>query len=355
MSKLIEMSEKYPQTHLWTDSFNPDDHKYGLTQGMVGVTSSPTWVSKMMTNEPLEENKKIVERLHAENPNLNEIELTWAWTIEMGKIRSKIMLPIWEKGDPKQGRFSIQTSIYEYNNYERMLQMARDVNSCGPNMQVKIPCTEGGIKAIRQATYEGISCMGTQCFSVDQALQAAEAVEDALNQREKEGLDNSKINPMIALLPGMQDETLKSHCDRLKLCIHPDALNWGGIAVAKKTINILKERNYRIRPLIAYYRSYLHWSEFIGADCAQTIPVKWQRRIENCDVEIKDYFSIPVAQDKIDELRKLPLFNQVYDEGSLKIEDFVNLEPVINTFRYFTSEYQKAVNIVRDICLPEQK
>lgn len=351
MSKLIEMSEKFPQSLLWTDSFNVADHEYGLRQGAVGITSSPTWVAKMICNEPLADKIPIIERLHREHPEYDELELTWALTLEMAKVRSKVMLPIWEKGDPYKGRFSVQTSIYEYDDYERMLQMAREVHACGPNMQVKIPCTKGGIRAIEQATYEGISCIGTQCFSLDQALACAQAVERALDRRTAEGLDNALINPMIALLPGMNDETLKGNGERNSIFVHPDALNWGGIAIVKKTMAILAERKYRIRPLIAYYRTYLHWSEFVGGACVQTIPVKWQKRIENCDIEIKDYYSIPVAEWKIEELRKLDLFNDLYDEGRLTVDDFVRLEPVVNTFRYFTGEYQKAVEVIRNICL----
>ena len=49
-SKLIEMREKYPQTELWTDSFHTADHAYGLTQGITGITTSPTWVSRMLCN-----------------------------------------------------------------------------------------------------------------------------------------------------------------------------------------------------------------------------------------------------------------------------------------------------------------
>ena len=53
MSKLLEMNKVFPQTELWTDSFYVDHHEYGLTQGITGVTTSPTWVSRMMLNEPL--------------------------------------------------------------------------------------------------------------------------------------------------------------------------------------------------------------------------------------------------------------------------------------------------------------
>ncbi len=353
MNKLIEMSEKFPQTVLWTDSFSVEDHRIGLENGMRGVTTSPTWVSKMMCLEPLENHRDLILMLHHEHPEYNEAELTWAWTLQMGRQRSRIMLPLWKKGNPHEGRFSIQTSIYEYNNYDRILQMAREVNACGPNMQVKIPCTENGIKAIEQATYEGISCMGTQCYSVDQALAAAEAVERALNRREKEGLSNDMLNPMIALLPGMQDDAVKANAEKNGLTIHPDALNWAGIAVAKKTMKLLQERNYRIRPLIAYYRSMLHWTQFIGADVALSIPMRWQKRFVCSDAEIRDYYHDEIEPWKIEELKKIPLFVQAYEEGSTIPADFVHLDQVVSTFRYFTTEYQKAVEKVRDICLAD--
>ncbi len=353
MNKLIEMTEKFPMTELWTDSFSVEDHQTGLENGMKGITSSPTWVSKMMCLEPLENHRDIILVLHDEHPEWNEAELTWYWTLEMGRRRRKVMLPLWEEGAPYQGRFSIQTSIYEYNNYERILQMAREVASLGENMQVKIPCTEAGIKAIEQATYEGISCMGTQCFTVDQALAAAEAVERALNRREKEGLSNDMLNPMIALLPGMQDDCVKANAEKNRLTVHPDALNWAGVAIAKKTMRLLEERQYRSRPLIAYYRSMLHWMEFIGADVALSIPVRWQKRFVNADVEIADYYHTDVEDWMIEELNRIPLFRQAYNEGSVEMADFVNLDQVVSTFRYFTGEYQKAVEKVRDICLAD--
>lgn len=353
MNKLLEMHKKFPQTDLWTDSFAIEDHHYGLQQGSLGITTSPTWVAKMMINESRDYHKKMISKLHQQYPEYNEMELTWAWTLEMAKIRSQIMLPLWEQGNPKNGRFCVQSSIYEYNNYERILQMAHEVHACGPNLQIKIPCTENGIKAIEQATYDGISCMGTQCFAVDQAIAVCEAIERALKRRRKEGLDNSRLNPMVALLPGMIDDSIKANAENNKLVIHPDALNWAGVATAKKIIKMIGERNYSTRPLIAYYRSQLHWSEFIGADVAMTIPVKWQKRFVDCAVEIKNYYDVPVEEWKINELLKNPLFVQVYSEGVMEPSDFVKCECVVNTFKYFMSEYQKAVEIVRETMLSE--
>ena len=234
-----------------------------------------------------------------------------------------------------------------------MIKMAEQVHACGPNMQVKIPTTKAGIKAMEEATYKGISVMSTICFSVDQAIACAEAIERGMKRREKEGLSNDGLNPVCAVLLGMQDDWLKQYSEAKGIVVHPDALSWGGVAICKKVYKIFKERGYKTRVLTAYYRHQLHWSEFIGGDIIMTIPTKWQKRFEKCDVEIKDYMSIPVAEEKMEQLMKLPPFVKAYTEGSLTLDDFNAFPPVTLTVHYFSEEYDKAVKKVRDIMLPK--
>lgn len=352
MSKLLAMREMFPQTELWVDSFHVADHEYGLSQGITGVTTSPTWVSRMMCNEQGDEHIRIIHQLQQEHPQYNEQEMAWAWTLEMGKRRSKIMLPLWNQGKPSQGRFSIQTAVYDYNHAERMIRMAEEVNQCGPNMQVKVPSTQAGIKAMEEITYKGISVMATLCFSVDQAIAAAEAIKRGMERRSAEGLSNDGLHPVCAVLLGMQDDWLKAYADKENIVVHPDALNWGGVAICKKVYQIFKERGYATRVLTAYYRHQLHWCEFIGGDIIMTIPAKWQKRFAQSDVEIKDYMSIPVPEETIRQLRKLPPFEKAYQEGSLCPDDFNTFGPVILTLHYFTAEYEKAVHKIREMMLP---
>lgn len=353
MSKLLEMNEKFPQTELWTDSFHVDHHEYGLTQGITGITTSPTWVSRMLLNEDQKEHTEVIKELQALHPEYSEQDMAWAWTLAMGKKRSNVMIPLWNQGNPKKGRYSIQTAIYHWNNADKIVEMAREVHACNVNMQVKIPASQQGIIAMEQATYEGISVMATLVFSVDQAIAAAEAIEAGLERRKKEGLDNSQLNPMCAVLLGMQDDWIKAYAEQENIVIHPDAYHWGGVAICKKVYKIFKERNYATRVLTAYYRHQLHWSEFIGGDVVMTIPTKWQKRFEVCDVEIKDYMSEPVAADKIEQLSKLKPFLQAYNENSLRPEDFNTFGPVVMTVHYFSQEYDKAVKRIRDILWPK--
>ena len=94
-------------------------------------------------------------------------------------------------------------------------------------------------------------------------------------------------------------KAFKQYSEAEGIVVHPDALSWGGVAICKKVYNIYKERGYKTRVLTAYYRHQLHWSEFIGGDVIMTIPTKWQKRFETCDVEIKDYMSIFIFHQRI--------------------------------------------------------
>ncbi len=351
-NKLIEMNRLFPQTELWTDSFHIYDHEYGLANDSKGITSSPTWVGHMICDEKKELHTQRIRELYMEHPALNESELLWEYTLKIAEERSQIMLPLWKKGNPKQGRFSVQTSIYDFNNAEKIIKMAEEVHQCGPNMQVKIPLTKEGLKAIEESTYRGFSVMATLCFSVDQAVAAAKAVERGMKRRESEGLSNEMLNPMCAVLLGMQDDWLKNYAEHHNIALHPDALNWGAVAICKKIYHIFKERNYRTRLLTSYYRHRLHWSEFIGGDIAMTIPVKWQKRFVNSSIPIRNYMDIPVEARHLEELTQLTPFVKAYTENTFTTNDFNTIEPLILTVHYFTETYEKGIKIVRNIMMP---
>ncbi len=55
-----------------------------------------------------------------------------------------------------------------------MLDQARHFATLAPNVQVKFPVTAAGLRAIEQATYEGISINATVSFTLPQALAVGE-------------------------------------------------------------------------------------------------------------------------------------------------------------------------------------
>ena len=234
-----------------------------------------------------------------------------------------------------------------------MLRMAEEIHALGPNMQAKIPCTAAGIAAMEEATYRGVSVMATLCFSADQALAAAEAMERGLARREAEGLETRSINPVCAVLLGMQEDWLRRYADAANRVLDPEAFTFAGEAVAKQVYTLYRQRGFRTRVLVAYYRHHRHWSAFMGGDLIMTIPWKWQRRFEACDVPIADNIGVPVPGRFMDQLMRLEPFAQAMTPGSLCVADFDAFPPVILTLRYFTAVYEKGVLLLRDLMLPE--
>lgn len=57
---------------------------------------------------------------------------------------------------------------------------------------------------------------------------------------------------------------------------------------------------------------------------------------------------VPVEAWKLKQLQKIPMFLTLYNESSIKETD---IYAVVKTFRYFTTEYQKAVFKIRDVVL----
>lgn len=348
-NNLKDISETFTQTHLWVDAFSKADHLEGLANGCVGITTSPTWVSHMVLEEPQQEKK--MQSLLESHPYSSEQELLWMLTLENARERSKVLLDIWEKGKPGQGRFAVQTSIYDYNNKQKMVKMALDVDKLGPNMQVKIPATKEGIAAMEEATYLGVSVMATLCFSVDQAVAAAEAVKRGLNRRAREGKENSSIAPVCAVLLGMQEDWLHGYMEKEQLAIDPCALCYAGVAITKKIHALFAQRHYPMRVLTAYYRHLLHFREFIGGDLIMTIPIRWQRRFVSCALELRDFMHDPVAPQYLDALCSLAPFAAAYTQGSLADTDFDTFGPVVMTLRYFTESYEKAILKIRQMRL----
>lgn len=351
-TKLEQCMERFPQTKIWMDSFDPAHHAYAVAHGCVGITTSPTWVAHMVEDE-FETQLPALQALCLRHPTCDERELLWRWTLEMGRQRSACMLPIWERGAPKQGRFAIQVDVYRFRDAETMTEMALQVHRLGPNMQVKIPCTAAGIRTMEEATYRGVSVMATLCYTVAQAVAAAQAIERGMHRRTAEGLDNRSISPVCAVLLGMQEDWLRSYADAKGMVLDPEVFGFAGEAICKRICEVFGRQGYETQILVAYYRHHRHWSAFMGGDIIMTIPHKWQEKLATCQIPIADNMSVPVDEAILAQLRQLEPFVRAWEEHGLPVESFDTFGPVVLTLQYFQKSYDRAVLKLREVLLPD--
>ena len=123
--------------------------------------------------------------------------------------------------------------------YEPMLAEARDLATIAPNIVVKVPLIEAGIRAVVTLTDEGIKTNVTLCFSPLQALLAAKA-------------GATYISPFVGRL---------------------DDIGHDGMGLVEQLVDMYERYDLDTKVLVASVRSPTHVVEALrlGADVA-TIP-----------------------------------------------------------------------------------
>lgn len=259
-------------TDYWNDSCSVEELTYAIEHGAVGATTNPTIVLGVLKKE-MHLWKDRIYAIIRENPTWNEEQITWKLIEEMAVRGTELLRPVFERERHRKGRLSIQTNPQFYRDADAIVEQARHFDTLAPNIQVKIPVTKAGVRAIEEATYYGVNINATVCFCVPQALAVAEAVERGLQRREAGGMSIAEMRPVCTIMIGRLDDWLHVLEKRDGIIVTPGVVDWAGIACLKKAYGIFKQRGYRARLLAAAYRHHMHWSELIGGDVVLTIQI----------------------------------------------------------------------------------
>ena len=350
-SRLHEMTQSTP-TCLWNDSASIQELTYSIEHGAVGATCNPVIVLGVLKKE-MNLWKDRIHELIEEHLSAGEEEIAWRLVREISVKAASLLKPVFDAQHGKNGRLSIQTDPRLYRDTGAIVEQAMKFSQLAPNMIVKIPVVKAGIRAIEEATYQGVSINATVCFTLPQCVAVAEAVERGLKQRESEGKDISSMGPVCTIMVGRLDDWLKVLIEKDNIAIDPGYVEWAGVAVFKKTYQLFRERGYRIRLLSAAFRNHMHWSELIGGDVVISPPYSWQVRFNASDVEVRPRIDQAVNPDLVKELsRKFPDFRRAYSEDGLKIHEFDAFGPTRRTLRQFIAACHDLDALVRDFMLP---
>ena len=342
MSKLKEMTERFP-TRYWNDSCSVKELTYAIERGATGATTNPVIVKQVLESE-LDLYKDYITGLVGSMKYATEDEIAWTVIEKMAVDGAKLLEPVFDPMNCK-GRISIQTNSKYYRDPKKLVEQACYFNTLAPNMQVKAPATAAGVEAFEEMTYQGVNVNATVSFTYTQVMAVTEAIERGLKRREAEGKDVSNMGPVCTIMIGRLDDWMKQIVNRDNVAIDPCALEYAGIANAKKAYKEINEKGYRTKLLTAAYRSPLHWTEFIGGDMVLTIPYKYQVRFNDSDIEVKSGIENEVNPYYIDQLMKLPDFVKAYDK--MDVEEFDFYGPVNVTMNQFLGGYDELIKIIR--------
>lgn len=347
MEQLHETTVKFPNTDIWMDSCGEQELNYGLERGISGATSNPTIICGVIANE-MELWEPRIRAMAKEFPDATEDDLAWKLMYEISALRSQKLLPVFRANKGKKGRLSTQTNAKYYRDTQRLLNQALEIHGLAENMQVKIPASEAGIKAMEEATYRGVSINATVSFTVAQAVAVAEAVERGLSRRRAENLPTEEMSPVCTLMMGRTDDWLRDWCEKNNVIIDPECLDWSGVAVMKEAYRIYQERGYTTRLLMAACRNHHHWSQLLGGNLCMTINYGWQKKLNGCNIPVEAHIDDPVPAQYMAQLNTLSEFHKSFDETGMKPSVFVEYGGFRHTIKGFLGSYDDLIHIIRN-------
>lgn len=335
-------------TDFWNDSCDLKELSDALEHGAVGATSNPVIVATVVKNAP-ELWNPVIDRLVHDCPTGDEDEIAWELTAELGRQASALLHPEYERSGGRKGRLSLQVNPKKFLNAPAMAAQAEILRKIAPNVAVKMPVVAAGLQAMEMATARGIVVTPTVCFSVAQAVAAAEAIERGLDQAQAKGVDISGMRPNLAIMVGRLDDHLKRVMEKEKISVDPGCLEWAGVAVFKRAYQIFKERGYRSVLLAAAYRNHMQWSEFIGGEVTVSIPYGWWRRFNNSKIAVRPRMDEPVRAETIAELEEsFPDFRRAFEPDGLQPEEFLAFGATVHTLKQFIGAYHDLLAVIRE-------
>jgi transaldolase len=318
--------------------------------GILGVTANPTIFEKSISHGQAYDEQ--ISQLINEGNGTNEIYE--AVVIQDIHTVADLLRPIYERTDGKDGYVSLEVSpelahdtqgtIAEAERFWKMVDR--------PNLMIKIPATPEGIPAIHETLRKGINVNVTLIFSLDSYRAVTDAYLSALEERNGEGQDISRLASVASFFVSRVDTLVdKVLEDKIKAGGNAEQLKAleGKAAIAnarlvyqefKRIFNTprfetLKHTGAHVqRPLWAStstknpaYRDVLYAEDLIGLDTVDTMPLETienfrdHGRVRN---SIED--DIPGAHATFAELEKVGIHydqitQQLLDEGVKKFAD----------------------------------
>ncbi len=351
LAPLKVMTETTP-TRFFNDSCAQSELDYAVARGATGATSNPVICLNVLKLEAQRWLPRIADLLAAQ-PVVHERDLAWQLYTEIGASAARTLLPVFSANDMTWGRLSVQTDPTLHNDASAMLRQCVQLAALGPNMQVKMPATAAGLSMVEEATFLGVNVNVTVSFSVPQVIAIAEAVERGLVRRDRVGLRTDRMAPVATMMIGRLDDWMKVVARRDRVAVDPAALDWAGLACAKRALDIFAEREFRTTLLAAAYRHLGHWTELVGGDIVLTMPWEWQVKANRSGLRPVPRSHLAVDAEIMSELARLPDFHRAYEPKGMLIHEFDSFGPTLRTLRSFIAAWYEFIALVRDVMLPD--
>lgn len=334
--------QKMASTRFWINNVTREEAMLAIGAGACGCTQNPAYTWKMLTNPKEKEYALSALDQIMEQEKDDAAALVALQRSLIGAV-AQTFYPMYRSSAGRYGYVSIQGDPFRENAGD-IVRFANFNRQAGDNIMCKIPAVPGGLEAIAKLAEQGIPINATECMALEQVLDVCRVYEKATR---------NKVNPQpiyYSVITGIFDEHLKSIVEKEDIDIDDDVLWYAGLAVAKKTYHLVKQRGYNAQFIGGGARTKYHFTEMVGADCQVTI--NWSGMADQLLDEappVIERFWMPTPEKVVDELRlKLDDFRRAFDVGGIHEEEYEDFGPVVRFRSSFEKAWKNALELIRE-------
>ena len=284
------------------------------TKSVVGVTTNPSIFQAALSAGDSYDPQ--VRELAAQGADVDAT----IRTVTTDDVRNAcdIFTPVWEASNGVDGRVSIEVDPRLAHDADKTAAQAIELWKIvdRPNLLIKIPATEDGLRAIAKTLAEGISVNVTLIFSVERYRLVMGAYLDGIEAAKAAGHDISKIHSVASFFVSRVDTEIDKRLDAIGT---PDATALKGKAALA---------NARLA-YVAYQQVFEVESRFQGLVSDGALPQRplWASTgVKNPDYSDTLYVSDLVAPNTVNTMPEKTM-DAFADHGTVDTESLVGRGP----------------------------
>ena len=198
---------------------------------------------------------------------------------------------------------------------------------------MKLPATAAALDVLEDCVADGITITATVSFTVPQVLAIAERHRQGSIRARAAG--KTPGHCFAVLMVGRLDDYLREVAHDRKAKVEESDIRQAGLAVAKRSYVLFKERGYEAVILPAALRGIYHMTELVGAEMVMSTAPNIQAQLLEPGVQQELRIDRPVAKDVIQRLLTIPEFVKAYEPDGMAPEDFITYGPTQRTLTQF--------------------
>ncbi|WP_168203542.1 transaldolase family protein [Oceanispirochaeta crateris] len=305
------------KTVWWHDSANISEQEKAFSLGATGMTTNPFLVNQTLQMNVGDWKGVIAEDITSLSDDDKAISLIKSVT---GYYAEKVA-PLFDKGTFGAGYVCAQTNPNKTGNYAYMLEQAKCYASWYPNIVIKLPATNAGIRVFEECVALGLNVAATVSFSVPQVIAVAEA-----RKRGKELALSNGIKPGLSiavLMVGRLDDYLRDVANDQNSVVTEADIKLAGTACMKRAYSIFNERGYDTVLMPAGCRGAHHITSLAGAKMIMSISPKIQKALLDLKGPFEEKINEPVDPEALERLSTLREFRKAFEPDGMSSDEFI--------------------------------